>query len=226
MPTVIVFVTNNNRVLIGCGGKYLMDSETYGTQSATNLANQQRFPGPDTPATRDAAIAEFQTRRPGEKFIPPEWKLGSGSIPDRWTTRYVQPVCEPTRRGFIKGGMTAKDGGDPRNTALREMEEETGFEMDPTKLTQITPTLFHYPATDVEASAILASWSAMSATELVELTWQPIASVGRINPESMNVLPSLPGRATRYVPPHKRNGGKKTRRRRGRKVNKQKTRRS
>jgi NADH pyrophosphatase NudC (nudix superfamily) len=107
-----------------------------------------------------------------------------------------------------------KSGETPEETAVREMKEETGFVIDVSRLVKLKERVYHYPASDQEAASILPGWNSMPATELVDLGWYSIATINsvRINSESRGALPSLPGRP---IP-----GGKKTRRRRGRKVRK------
>jgi 8-oxo-dGTP pyrophosphatase MutT (NUDIX family) len=224
MATVIVFVTNTGDVLVGCGGQWRMDNlERSGAPAflTRSLAAKQRFPGLNNPASRQAAIAAFTERRGNKFFTNPEWK-DDGKEGPRWTTRFVEPECDRARMGFIKGSMEAIDNGDPKNTAIREMREETGFEMNRQKLVDLGNNTFHYPAENVERFEIEERWRALPTRELVEIRWYSILYIRdkHLNAESMSRLESLPD----ILPAQ--GGSKKTRRRRrrGRKVGK--TRRS
>lgn len=196
-----------------------MDFVRRNRNAADALAKKQRFAGDDDPATRQAAIAEFTARRTSKLFTPPKWKndITNGK---RWTTRFVEPGCNPSRIGFIKGDMEAIDNGDPKNTAIREMLEETGFNMNPQNLVDLGNNTFHYPANNQERVQIMNSWAALNTRELVEIDWYRILDIRtkHLNSESRDRLESLPG-----IPPMP-GGSRKTRRRRRRTGKKQKTR--
>ena len=199
MP-VIVLATSGRDVLIAQGGKWLtdMDKTVYELQRITGV--------PNTPRRRNATeVATERAQQLGEevKFTPLEWKTS----PDRFSTRFVGPGNPP---GFLKGTYPDPKFPDesPVEAAIREVKEETGFDIRPYRIVPKTDTIFQV---EIPKEGILQSWRAMGRQgELIDLRGEPISDIRK----GIRLLNSESQAAVQYLP---KVAGTRRRRRRGKK---------
>lgn len=189
---VIVLATHGRDILIAQGGKWVADEDK-------SVFELQKITGvPDTPRRRTAReIAAERAKSLGEdvKFTPLEWKTD----PDRFSTRFVKPGNPP---GFLKGTYPDPKypNESPVEAAIREVKEETGFDITPYKIVPKTETIFQVEIPAEQKENVIQSWRAMGREgELVDLRWEPIADIRRdirlLNRESQTALQYLPLRA-------------------------------
>lgn len=189
---VIVLATSGRDILIAQGGKWVADEDK-------SVFELQKITGvPDTPRRRTAReIAAERAKSLGEdvKFTPLEWKTD----PDRFSTRFVKPGNPP---GFLKGTYPDPKypNESPVEAAIREVKEETGFDITPYKIVPKTETIFQVEIPAEQKENVIQSWRAMGREgELVDLRWKPIADIRRdirlLNRESQTAVQYLPLRA-------------------------------
>ena len=210
MP-VIVLATSGRDVLIAQSGKWVTDEDksVFPLQKITGV--------PNTPRRRRAIeVATQRAQQLGEevKFTPLEWK----TEPDRFSTRFVKPGNPP---GFLKGTFPDSKYPDeaPVEAAIREVKEETNFDITPYKIVPKTDRIFQVEIPAEQKQSIIQSWRAMGRQgELVDLRWEPISDIRKdirmLNSESQAAVQYLPlkaGTRRRRVRKSK-NGYKKSRR--------------
>ena len=207
MP-VIVLATSGRDVLIAQSGKWVTDED----KSVFALQKITGFPNTASGHLQATQEATRRAERLGEdvKFTPLEWK----TEPDRFSTRFVKPGNPP---GFLKGTYPDSKYPDesPVEAAIREVKEETGFDITPYKIVPKTDNIFQV---EIPKEGIIQSWRAMGRQgELVDLRWEPISDIRKdirlLNSESQTAVQYLPLKAG-------------TRRRRLRKSKNKKSRRS
>lgn len=96
---------------------------------------------------------------------------------DKTTRMYksytIQKVTSASKKGFPKGGMTAKDKDNIKQTASREFQEEVGFDLNKAKLVPHGnhggSTVFTYEVTDHEITQIEAAIEKMEKDRRGEL---------------------------------------------------------
>lgn len=189
MP-VIVLAINGRDVLIAQAGKWLTDTD----KSVFDLQKIMGFPNtPDgkIQATQEA-VRRAERLGPDVKFTPLEWK----TEPDRYSTRFVKPGYPP---GFLKGTYPDPKypNESPMEAAIREVREETKFDITPYRIVPKTDTVF---LVEIPKEGILQSWRAMGREgELVDLRWEPISDIRKdirlLNPESQAAVQHLPLKA-------------------------------
>lgn len=192
MP-VIVLATSGRDVLIATAGKWVTDED----KSVFELQKLTGFP--NTPIGKAGATKEA-TRRAEKlgtdvKFTPLEWK----TQPDRYSTRFVKPGNPP---GFLKGTYPDPKypNESPVEAAIREVKEETGFDITSYKIVPKTDTIFQVEIPAEQKENVIQSWRAMGREgELVDLRWEPIPDIRKdirlLNSESQPAVQYLPLKA-------------------------------
>ena len=195
MTTVIVFAMNQNRVLIGAAGKWLMDDKPSAEKQA--IARAQRTTSDDP----YYAFADLFATRPANTLMSKITKKE-----DYFTTRFVD-TTRPNPPGFIKGGI--ESGETPQQTAAREFEEETFTKFPVERFVEVAPNVYKIDITNEEAEPIVPKWQTNFKNgfgELLKLNWMSVSNVHR----SKDMLNSESQTALQYLP---RSGGRRTRRR-------------
>lgn len=192
MP-VIVLATSGRDVLIGQGGQWLVDT----TPDKEIIYTAQKITGfPNTEEGKQAATAKAAIRArqlgPDIKFTELEWKTN----PDRYSTRFLTPINPP---GFIKGTYPDDKypNETPRQAAIREFREETGYSIERFPLIEVAPKIFRIEIPQDQKSAVIQSWRNMGAMgELFELRWEPNVDIrkdaAKLNSESRPAVAYLP----------------------------------
>ena len=207
MP-VIVLAVNGREVLVAQGGKWLTDTDEsiFKLQKLTGFENT---PDGRLKATQQAEQSAKQLG-PEVKFTPLEWK--DDKYGKRYSTRFVGPPGNPV--GFLKGTYPDPKfpNESPVEAAIREVQEETGFDIRPYTIVPKSANVF---LVEIPKEGIIQSWRAMGRQgELIDLRWEPIADIRKdirlLNTESQAAIQYLPSKAgTR----RRRRRGKKSRRR-------------
>jgi 8-oxo-dGTP pyrophosphatase MutT (NUDIX family) len=204
MPKVFVFITRPGKVLIGQGGRWLIDSVSPADKS--RLAADQRSNNTNARAARIEIAGRRRNWGGQDTVVGPVVSKGS-----YFSGKFID-VRDANPPGFIKGDIEGKEK--PLDAAIREVAEELSTVLQPSQFRQVHTqpeyTIFQVDLKDADADALYKSWKDdfdAGMAELVKLTWEPFASVPamRLNFESKAVLTHLP------IP---KPGGRRTRRRR------------
>lgn len=192
MP-VIVLAVNGREVLVAQGGKWLTDTD----ESIFKLQKLTGFENTPEGKAKATQQAEQSAKQLGEevKFTPLEWK--DDKYGKRYSTRFVGPPGNPV--GFLKGTYPDPKfpNESPVEAAIREVQEETGFDIRPYRIVPKTDTIFQV---EIPKDGILQSWRAMGRQgELIDLRWEPIADIRKdirlLNTESQVAVQHLPLKA-------------------------------
>lgn len=188
MSKAIALVVHKDKVLLGSGGKWLIDSVPQDQKA--DMANKQRSTAP----TATAATAEILSNLPPGTLMKPVVKKGT-----YFSTKFLSK-SNPNPPGFLKGEMEA--GETAKDAIVREFEEETFTKLPPSRFTEVAPNVFKVVVTDAEAAQILSNWKAqfdLGIGELVSLQWVPIKDLSNqvLNRESQASVRYLGGRRTR-----------------------------
>jgi len=193
MPKAIALVVHKDKVLLGEGGKWLMDFTPKSKRD--ELAEKQR----STAKTTTEAMVEILSRLPAGSIMKPVVNKGA-----YYSTKFVRKA-DPNPPGFLKGDIEA--GESAKDAIVREVEEETFTKLPASRFTEVHTHIFKIELTDTEAKDIVANWKRQfdaGIGELVSLHWAEIKNIPRyhLNKESQS--------AVQYLP---KSGGRRTRRR-------------